>query len=199
MSRLAATLAVALAAVLVAGGCTPPPGSSRDGDPSSTTAGPSAGAPGSAGGVLVLGDSVVIGASGALTSRLPGVEIDAVVSRQFSSGLDVARSRASSGRLGASTVVVHLGTNGTVTRSACDALLDLLAPRKVVVVNNAVPRSWEVGNNSTLASCAHRHGAAYADWKTVTLAGGLLASDGVHLTAAGRESFADLVAANVTS
>jgi Domain of unknown function (DUF4214) len=160
----------------------PPRGGSRE---------PAVRAP--AGGVLAVGDSVMLGASGALQEAIPGIDVDAAVSRQFSTGIDILRSRRDSGQL-PGTVVVHLGTNGTIGSELCDALMDVLAGRRVVLVTLHVPRSWEAGNNAVLRDCAFRHGAGIADWSSTAGGADYLAGDGYHLDSDGAQAYAGLIA-----
>jgi Domain of unknown function (DUF4214) len=145
------------------------------------------------GGVLAIGDSVMLGAAGALGAAVHGVEVDAAVSRQYVTGVEILRSRRDAGQL-PGTVVVHLGTNGTVGADSCDALMDVLAGRRVVLVTLHVPRSWEAGNNAMVRDCALRHGAGIADWASIADRPGQLAGDGYHLTADGAAVYANLVA-----
>ena len=160
----------------------PPRGVSRE---------PSVSAP--TGGVLAVGDSVMLGASGALQQAIPGVGVDAAVSRQFTTGIDILRSVRDSGQL-PGTVVVHLGTNGPIDGASCDALMDVLAGRRGVLVTVHVPRSWETGNNAVLRDCAFRHRAGIADWSSVGGGSGLLAGDGYHLNSEGAQAYAGLIA-----
>jgi hypothetical protein len=145
------------------------------------------------GGVLALGDSVMLGAAGALAGEIGGVEVDAAVSRQFSTGLEILLARRDEGGL-PGTVVVHLGTNGPVGGDTCDALMDVLTGRRVVLVTLNVPRSWEAGNNAILRDCALRHGAGIADWSSVAERPGHLAGDGYHIDPEGAEAYARLIA-----
>ena len=92
------------------------------------------------------------------------------------------------------TVVVHLGTNGTAGADSCDALMDVLAGRRVVLVTLHVPRSWEAGNNAMVRDCALRHDAGIADWASTADRPGQLAGDGYHLTATGADVYARLIA-----
>ena len=126
--------------------------------------------------ILAVGDSIMLGASNALTRQFPGIAIDAKVGRQFSEGLDIVKALAARGTI-PDTVVVHLGTNGTVSSARCDELMNLLAGKRVVLVNVHVPRPWEAQNNDVLAACAARHGATIVDWHTNAVG---LAPDGYH-------------------
>jgi hypothetical protein len=143
--------------------------------------------------VLAVGDSVMLGASAALQQAIPGIAVDAAVGRQFATGIDILAAARDSGQL-PGTVVVHLGTNGPVDGASCDALMGLLAGRRVVLVTLHVPRSWEAGNNTVLRDCAIRHGAGIADWSSVAGGTDLLAGDGYHLNSAGAQAYAGLLA-----
>jgi hypothetical protein len=145
------------------------------------------------GGVLAVGDSVMLGAADALRARIGGVDVDAAVSRQFGTGIDILRSRRDAGQL-PGTVVVHLGTNGPIDGASCEALMNVLAGRRVLIVSLHVPRDWEAGNNAVLRDCAYRHGAGLADWSATAGRPGQLAGDGYHLTADGAQVYAGLVA-----
>lgn len=141
--------------------------------------------------ILAVGDSVMLGASNALTRQFPGVAIDAKVGRQFSEGLQILRTLATLGTV-PGTVIVHLGTNGAVSAERCDKLMDLIAGKRVVLVNVHVPRPWESPNNDVLAACAARHGATIVDWHTNAVG---LAPDGYHLGRSGPDAYATLIAA----
>jgi hypothetical protein len=141
-------------------------------------------------GVLAVGDSVMLGAVDALQRSIPGIVVDAEVSRQFDAGLTIVRRLAEIDAL-PDTVVIHLGSNGNVSTGSCDEMMSLLAGREVVVVNVRVPRPWESGNNRVLSACAERHGARLVDWHDGATG---LAGDGVHIGPEGARQFAALVA-----
>ena len=41
--------------------------------------------------MTAIGDSVMLGAKGALEAKIPGIHVDAAVSRQFGNGIDIIR------------------------------------------------------------------------------------------------------------
>ena len=90
----------------------------------------------------------MLGAAGNLAAA--GFCVDAVVSRAFVNGLDrVIRLRAD-GRLG-STVVVSLGTNGSIGRSDLDRMMaELATVPRVVVMTTKADRGWVPPNNDLL-------------------------------------------------
>jgi hypothetical protein len=144
-------------------------------------------------GVLAVGDSVMLGAAPVLQAALPGIVVDAAVSRQFATGIEILRARRNGGGL-PGTIVVHLGTNGDVGEGACDALVEVAAGRRLILLTLKVPRAWEAPNNEVLRACAARHGASVAEWHEAATG---LAGDGYHLTPEGARRYTELVAASL--
>ncbi|MGI9137224.1 MAG: acyltransferase family protein, partial [Candidatus Nanopelagicales bacterium] len=96
----------------------------------------------------------------------------------------------------ADTVVLHPGTNGVIPESMMREILDLLADRKrVVVVNDNVPRSWNDANNEAITTVVPDYpNAVIADWKTASEGHPeYFVSDGIHLTGAGARAYANLL------
>jgi peptidoglycan/LPS O-acetylase OafA/YrhL/lysophospholipase L1-like esterase len=147
-------------------------------------------------GVVAIGDSVMLGAKGALERRMPGIAIDASVSRQVKGGAELAEALQSQGRLGRA-VIVHLGTNGVTTQSHYDRLMTALAgvPR-VVMINTKVPRPWEERVNGLIATTAQRYpNIVFVDWKAQGSAHKeWFWNDGIHLRPEGAAAFAELIA-----
>ena len=100
-------------------------------------------------GRLVIGDSVTGMNPQALKSR--GFKVNYAVSRQFSALPGILKSYGS--RL-PRNVVVHLGTNGTITLNDCKRAVRIArSTRTVFFVTVRVPASWERSNNATLRRC----------------------------------------------
>ncbi|HZC41251.1 MAG TPA: acyltransferase family protein [Streptosporangiaceae bacterium] len=147
--------------------------------------------------VTAIGDSVMLAAAPELQHMLPGIYIDAKVSRQMTQGLSVARRLAASGQL-RQVLVLGLGTNGTVTRQEVRKLVDLLGPRRgLVLVNTFVPRPWGPPNNAVLAAAARRYpNVVLANWsKTIGHRTSLLWQDGIHPQPSGGRVYARMVKA----
>ena len=51
--------------------------------------------------MTAIGDSVMLGAKGALEAKIPGIHVDAAVSRQFGNGIDLIRQLKDAGQLSA--------------------------------------------------------------------------------------------------
>lgn len=145
------------------------------------------------GGRVIVGDSLAVSVSSALRSR--NFTVRAKVGRQFS-----VAPRVVSG-FGASlprNVVIELGTNGTISLADCRTVVRTAGKgRRVFLVTNRVPRSWEKPNRQTIRDCNrsyagprvrvinwYRHSAGHPKW---------FASDGFHLSAKGRTSFVRLI------
>jgi hypothetical protein len=163
----------------------------------SPTATPSseASAPSRAGTATGIGDSVMLGARSALRNAVPGIKIDAAVARYPGAFLGRIKKLRSAGLL-ADTVVLHPGTNGVIPESMMRDMLDLLKDRKrVVVVNDDVPRSWNAANNEAIAAVVPDYSnAVIADWKSASEGHPeFFVSDGIHLTAAGARAYGSLI------
>jgi hypothetical protein len=146
--------------------------------------------------IFGVGDSVMLGASGELSRAIPGVEIDAVVGRQATTGIDILRARAAQGDI-SDVVIFGLGTNGPLTSAQINEAMDaLVGVQRVVFVNNSMPRSWEEPNNALLADAVQKYpNAVLADWYALTTTvPGLLTDDDIHLLASGARAYAALVA-----
>ena len=145
--------------------------------------------------VSVIGDSVVLGARGAITDAIPGARVDAEVSR-MPGGFTGRVKRLDRRDKLANVVVLHPATNGVLTEEILRNTLNPLTDyERVVLVNASVPRSWERPNNAIIDDVAPDYpNVVVADWNQV--ADGqreYFVSDGVHLTREGAQAFADLI------
>ena len=134
-----------------------------------------------------------------LHSALPGIYIDAQVSRQMAAGLAEVSSLAAEGLL-RRVVIVGLGTNGTVTSGQIRDLLAEVGPsRKLVLVNTYEARPWEHADNSVIGAAARRYpNVVLANWHaTIAHRANLLWGDGVHPRPPGARLYANVVAAAV--
>ncbi len=177
-------------------------GAAADSPPSSTTTTtttlPPAGPGFVAGRVTAVGDSVMLDYQDPLKTAIPGVNVDASVSRQWSEGESILQSMKTSGQLGAQ-VIVGLGTNGPITDADFDAMMSILnGASRVVFVNVHVDRPWQDPNNAVLANGASRYpNVVIADWSTLAAQNpGWFGADGTHLAidGTGADALAVLVA-----
>lgn len=149
--------------------------------------------------ISAIGDSVMLASAGGLVERLPGIEVDAQVSRSMWAGPGIVADLDAAGRL-RPYVVVALGTNGPVDPSVLEELADAVGPkRNLVLVNAHAPRDWIPGVNAELAAFAEeRRNVIVADWSgAISPHEDLLAGDHIHPGAEGGRIFADTVAAAV--
>lgn len=139
------------------------------------------------GGVTAVGDSVMLDAAPDLQSDIPGIDVNAAVSRQWATGETVVEQLRSAGQLGA-TVVVDLGTNGPITTTDFDTMMaDLAGVTRVVFVTVHVDRPWQAQVNGVLAAGVPRYpNAALADWAGLAAAHPeWFYTDGTHLPIGG--------------
>lgn len=165
--------------------------------PSSSAHSPVTSAPGVVR-VLAIGDSVMLGAKAALAQEMPGIAVDAVLSRQFSQAsaiVDLYRS----GHVLPNTVVVALGTNGAVSATELDSIMQAVAGRQVYFVTVRVPRAWESEVNGQIRALParwpnahvidwHDYAGAHDDW---------FFPDGFHVTPVGQQAYSVLLASSL--
>jgi peptidoglycan/LPS O-acetylase OafA/YrhL len=151
--------------------------------------------------VFAIGDSVMLASAVQLAAALPGISIDAQVSRQVGAALPVVQRLAATGTL-RRVVVFALGTNGPFTSQEMRQLIQAVGPRReLVLVNTYEARPWEAEVNRVIAATAHRYrNVVVANWfTTIGHRTGLLWPDGVHPQPGGARLYARMVAAAVRS
>jgi peptidoglycan/LPS O-acetylase OafA/YrhL len=166
--------------------------------PTTTTTTTTPPPPAPAGPAVAVGESVLLGAGGAVQRALgPGTVVDAEIGRQPDDVLDALEGLRRAGRLdGVDTVVVQMGSNGLVGGREIDRLASLVAGvRRVVVITVRVDRPWQDPSNAAFRDAAGRHPwLRLADWNALASAHPeLLGPDGVHPTPDGVRQYADLV------
>ncbi len=154
----------------------------------------------SVGPVTAVGDSVMLGAAPALEQDLPTLKtMDAQVGMQASTALDILRSRAAAGQLG-DVVIIHMGSNGTFTKEEFDEMMQpLKGVKRVVFVNDKVPRSWEQSNNAMISKEVKKYpNAVLVDWYSAGYSHPeFFWEDGIHLRPEGAKFYADLITKQV--
>jgi hypothetical protein len=150
--------------------------------------------------VFAIGDSVMLGARGSLQAAVPGIAVDAKVSRQWGQAIDVLTFYRNQGLL-ANTVVVHLGTNGSFSPAAFDEMMRVLGNRQVYFLTARVPRLWEADVNQKLHDGVGRwkNNAHVLEWRD--FAGShddWFAGDGFHVTRAGAQAYGMFVRAGIS-
>jgi len=148
--------------------------------------------------VTAVGDSVMLDYQTPLQQAVPGINVEAAVSRQWSDGETILQQLKAAGQLGA-VVIVGLGTNGPITDADFDAMMTTLSgASRVVFVTVHVDRPWQDPNNGVLAAGVRRYPrAVLADWNTLaTQNPSWVYSDGTHLPIDGQgaQALATLIA-----
>lgn len=149
--------------------------------------------------VMSIGDSVMLASAPELAESMPGIYINAKVSRAMIAGVALVQHLAASKRL-RRVVIVGLGTNGPVALSQIQQLRRAIgAHRWLVLVNTFVPRPWENEVNTTIAEAAHRYpNVLLVNWhKAIEHHTDLLWSDGIHPMPIGGKLYAKVVRAVV--
>lgn len=132
--------------------------------------------------IYAIGDSVMLAAAPWLQERLPGIAIDAQVSRSMWTAPDLVRAAVDAGAM-RPILLLGLATNGGVDPVDLQAVLDIVGPdRLVVVVNGQAPRDWIPIGNQTLADFARlERTVELANWHAAIAPQVFeLASDQVH-------------------
>jgi hypothetical protein len=153
--------------------------------------------------VTAVGDSVMLDYQDSLQTSIPGVNVNAAVSRQWSDGESILQTLKADGQLGAD-VIVALGTNGPITDTDFDNMLAILGgASRVVFVNVHVDRPWQDPNNAVLANGAARYPTVViADWATLAAQNPQwFGADGTHLAidGPGAQALASLITSTLTN
>jgi hypothetical protein len=136
-----------------------------------------------AGHVTAIGDSVMLDYQTPLQAAVPGIDVEAAVSRQWYTGVAMVQQLKAAGQLGAE-VVIALSTNGPITDTDFDQMMSALqGASRVVFVNTHVDQPWQDPNNQVLAAGAARYPhVVIADWATLAAQNpSWFGSDGTHL------------------
>lgn len=171
-----------------------PPAPSATPAPTATAATPPLAAV-QGGDVTAIGDSVMLAAAPQLQAALPGIAIDAEVSRSMWAAPEMLSALAHSGAL-RPVVVVGLATNGEVGEEQLTQVLDIVGDRRtLVLVTGHADRGWIPGANAALADfAAGKPNVVVADWDTAIAAhADELADDGIHPEPSGGDVYAATV------
>jgi hypothetical protein len=106
--------------------------------------------------ILAIGDSVMLGAKQSLEYYIPGIFVDAKVSRQFWEATAVLQQYADAHLL-PPTIIVHMGTNGAFSDDQFDQMMAVIGSRRVFFINAHEPRSWETEVNVRLAADTQKY------------------------------------------
>lgn len=151
-----------------------------------------------AGRVSAFGDSVMLGARSTLATRLHA-RVFAHESRQAGAVLALVRAQLRTGKI-QGPVVIHVGTNGTISKADLKQTVRAVQGRHLVVlVNVKLPArySWTASNNRILAQVARAFPhVVQLDWQRLASRhAGWFWPDRIHLRQAGAAGYADAIAA----
>ena len=153
--------------------------------------------------VTAIGDSVMLDVQSVLAADIPGIDVQATVSRQWDTGVGLAQQLKSAGVLGA-IVVVDLGANGPVSWQQLTNMMNVLAgASRVVFVTVHLPSSdsWSRSVNATLVQGVARYPRArLADFnKLADQNPQWFGADGVHMPIGGpgAQAMAALIKADI--
>ncbi len=145
--------------------------------------------------VVLVGDSVSLGANAQLNEAFPHGLIDTEGNRQIYEVLPVFEDYIKQGIVG-DTVVFSLSTNGYAEPDELEQLMSLCGTeRSVYFVNIRVPDNRCEPNNAAIQECVDKHDNAHLlDWYSLTAGhDDWLSEDGIHLNGDGRDEYVRLI------
>jgi peptidoglycan/LPS O-acetylase OafA/YrhL len=146
--------------------------------------------------IVMLGDSVMIGAEEKLAARLgPGFSMDAEVGRQADEFLDIIEKIKRDGHHPAA-MIVQWGNNGPLYGEDMEALRAATTNvGQLFLISDHAPVSWQDESNEAIAEAAEDwHHTTEIPWAQAAEEGGeSLFWDGIHLTPKGAGVYARLV------
>ncbi len=149
--------------------------------------------------ITAVGDSVMLGAATELTQQLPNTVVDAAVSRQVFTVVDILKRMRDTNKLG-DVVILHIGNNGDFSAAQFDEVMATLGvTRRVIFLTLKEPRAWEEPNNAVIAAGVARYpNTALVDWRGMSMEHAeYFGADEIHLTPAGAQAYAALVRAHL--
>jgi peptidoglycan/LPS O-acetylase OafA/YrhL len=156
-------------------------------------------APITGGDITLIGDSVALAAAPSLEVQLPGIYIDAKVSRSLrEGGFDTINSLNAAGNL-RGIVIVALGTNGYYGTGNLESLVTQLGDRKLILVTSHADREWTTGNNDYVHQTAAKYPNVYvAEWDAAISPHPEDLVDGIHPDTDGGNIYAACIMATLS-
>jgi len=145
--------------------------------------------------VLAIGDSVMLGSKRALESAIPGIAVDAAVSRQFSQAIAVMNYYKTAALI-PPVIVLHLGTNGSITNQLFDQMMRTIGSgHQVYFLTARVPRLWETEVNASIHAGVQRWKNAHVlEWRDYSgCHDDWFVNDGFHLQPPGQRGYAAFI------
>ena len=144
--------------------------------------------------VMLVGDSVSLGAKDQFSAAFPHGQMDSKVSRQPSDALAVFQSYESQGVVG-DTVIFSVGTNGPITEDFMAQVHDSVGERQVWFVNVRTPGAVTDKSNSAISAAVDKYDNFHViDWYDASAGHSeYFWDDGTHLRPEGAQAFVDLI------
>lgn len=150
--------------------------------------------------VLLVGDSVSLGAEDAFYQIFPDGWMDSAISRQLIVGVDVFNSCVAAGH-DAPVVIFALGTNGVGGEDDMRKLVEACGPdRRVLLVNTRLPGATQDRVNGMLAEVASEYdNVELVDWHAASTGHDeYFWDDGTHLRPEGAQAYVMMLRKAVT-
>ena len=149
--------------------------------------------------ISFVGDSVMEMTKTELKKKYPNAVIDSKVSRQFSKLPGILEDMKSKGTL-YDTVVIGLGTNGTISKKDLEKVLTILGNREIYFINVVVPDSWEKSVNAEIKNLSETYpNIKMIDWYSVAKGNReIFYKDGTHPKQNGVKKYVDLVYSTIS-
>lgn len=145
--------------------------------------------------VVLIGDSVSLGANEQLNEAFPRGLIDTRGEREPQEAIEVLEGYLDQGVVG-DDVVISIGTNGILDSDVMDTFLNDVGPdRQLWFVNMRSPNAKDIDNNAIIDEYVEANKNVHLiDWYSATEGhDDWLIEDGIHLTWDGRDAYAKLV------
>ena len=148
--------------------------------------------------ITIIGDSITEGSKSQILSKLPEADINSEVGRQFTTGIEIAKSMSLR-----RVVVFALGTNnaGLTSAQVDEAVSAIGQDKNIYFVTNYGTADYYNNNNLLKEAISKYSNVSVIDWaKSVSSdPSKYISGDGVHPTAEGRDLFANLIYNAVTA
>lgn len=145
--------------------------------------------------VVLIGDSVSLGANEQLNEKFPHGLMDTKGSRQAPEALSALQEYVEKGVVG-DDVVWSIGTNGVLDEELMNSLIDTVGKNRTLwLVNIRTPNAKDVDNNALIDEYVKKYdNVKLIDWLGASKGhDDWFGDDGIHLTWAGRDAYANLV------
>lgn len=148
--------------------------------------------------ITAIGDSVMLGAAGALQDEIPGIDVDAREGRQMVAAIEIAEKLNREGKLG-DTVVIALGTNGPFLQSEGQELVDAIGEDRniywILSYGQDDALGWQGDVNETIeAIAAENSNVNVVDWPVLAEQNpDFIYPDGIHLAPDGQVGYAEMI------